>query len=307
MFQNTNLNLLRTLHILLQETHVSNTAKRLHITQSAVSKQLAQLRELCNDDLLVRNANNFVLTPKAEQLKSKLDLFFFDFNNLLSDISFEPERWVGEIVISSSDYVAQYVLPDICSRLNALAPQLDITYQLWKPEYIGQLHELGIDIASTMLPEKPDGVSSLLIGNDYSVLLMRKNHPLTQKKSITLDDLSSYSYIKITGGADKDSIIDEQLRRVKRHRKIHLKVPFFTAAISQLTQTDYLTVVPLHIAINLSKFWSITYQALPFTDISINKYWLIWHPKFDNDASHRWVREQIMLSMQSSEDSIHLT
>lgn len=305
MFQNSNLNLLRSLHILLQEAHVSNAAKRLHITQSAVSRQLAQLREMCNDDLLVRNSNYFVLTPKAERLKEKLDSFFGDFDHLLSDIAFEPENWSGELIISSSDYVAQYVLPDICSKLNLLAPQLKITYQLWHPINIGRLHELGIDIASTMLPDKPEGVSSVLIGSDYSVLVMRKQHPLSGKNNINVNELISYPHIKITGGADKDSAVDQKLSLFKLHREIYLQVPFFTAAISRLIQTDALMVVPSHIAKNLAKFWPITHIDLPFA-VDINKYWLIWHPKFDNDVSHKWVREQILLSMQDSENSIHL-
>ncbi|NMU82089.1 LysR family transcriptional regulator, partial [Vibrio parahaemolyticus] len=44
MLSNINLNLLRSLHVLLDECHVSRAAERLHITQAAMSRQLAQLR-----------------------------------------------------------------------------------------------------------------------------------------------------------------------------------------------------------------------------------------------------------------------
>lgn len=54
--QNINLNLLRTLQVLLEESHVSRTAERLCVTQSAVSRQLTQLRELFGDPLLIREA-----------------------------------------------------------------------------------------------------------------------------------------------------------------------------------------------------------------------------------------------------------
>ncbi|MBC3615932.1 LysR family transcriptional regulator [Vibrio metschnikovii] len=306
MFQNINLNLLKSLHIILHETHVSNAAKRLYITQSAMSRQLAQLREICQDELLVRNSNFYVLTPKAELLKKKLDLFFSDFEHLLNDVKFEPKNWQGEFVISSSDYVAQYILPHICSTLGQLAPKLDISYQLWNPLHIGKLHELGIDIASTMLSEKPEGISSQFIGSDYSVLAMRAGHPLSNKDKISINDLISYPYIKITGGADKDYLFDQYIDALKLTRNIKLKVPFFSGATTQLIQTDSLMVIPLHIAKTLEKLSSITYKQLPF-DIGINKYWLIWHPKFDNAPSHKWIREQIMLIMQENEYSIHIS
>lgn len=135
---------------------------------------------------------------------------------------------------------------------------------------------------------------------------MRKQHPLSTKNNISVNDLLSYPHIKISGGADKDSTVDQQLGLLDLHRKIYLQVPFFTAAVSRLIQTDALMVVPLHITINLSKFWPITHKNLPF-DVDINKYWVIWHPKFDNDVSHKWVREQIVHSMQDSENSIHLS
>ena len=133
MLRNTNLNLLRTLHVLLQEAHVSKAAQRLHITQSAVSRQLAQLRDIWQDELLVRNGNVLVMTPKAEMLKAKLDTLMDDFDLLFAETVFDPENWFGELVLSSSDYVAQYVMPDVCKRLSTQAPNLTVSLRLWEP------------------------------------------------------------------------------------------------------------------------------------------------------------------------------
>ncbi|MCV5943159.1 hypothetical protein OFN64_41405, partial [Escherichia coli] len=77
---------------------------------------------------------------------------------LLDDKPFEPQLWQGELVIASSDYVAQYVLPDIASHLGEQAPQLDLAYRLWQLDFIDKLHELGIHLASSMYPTQPEGV-----------------------------------------------------------------------------------------------------------------------------------------------------
>ena len=116
MLGNINLNLLRSLHVLLEECHVSRAAQRLHITQSAVSRQLSQLLDLCGDPLLVRDGNKLVPTNRALQLKDKLDDLLSEFDHLLDDKPFEPKDWQGELVLSSSDYVAQYILPVIVAR-----------------------------------------------------------------------------------------------------------------------------------------------------------------------------------------------
>ena len=49
-----NLNLLIALQALLEERNVTRAAQHLHVTQSALSKSLAQLRQLFDDPLLVR-------------------------------------------------------------------------------------------------------------------------------------------------------------------------------------------------------------------------------------------------------------
>lgn len=49
-----NLNLLLTLKVLLEERHVTLAARRLCLTQSAVSKRLSLLRDIFHDPLLVQ-------------------------------------------------------------------------------------------------------------------------------------------------------------------------------------------------------------------------------------------------------------
>lgn len=50
------LNLLLTLHLLLEEKSVTRAAQRLCLSQSAVSKNLAKLREQFNDPLFSRTS-----------------------------------------------------------------------------------------------------------------------------------------------------------------------------------------------------------------------------------------------------------
>ena len=304
MHNHMNLNLLRTLHILLEECHVSKAAARLHITQSAVSRQLAQLRELCDDPLLVREGNQLVATPRALFLKQKVEVLLNDFERLIIDEkSFQPKDWEYELILASSDYVAQYVLPEIAAHLHPLAPKLGINYYLWQPEYIERLHEMKIDLATSMLVKKPEGVSSLKLGEDTSVCLMEASHPLSNAEKITIDDFLAYPHIKVTGGADKDSATDKVLKKMSLNRRFSLKVPFFSAAMNRLVLSEDLMVVPTHVAKSLARHWTITYQELPF-DLPINQYWLIWHPKYDNDVAHQWMRAEIYSVIQDSDYSM---
>lgn len=298
-----NLNLLRSLQILLQERHVSRAAQRLHLTQSAVSRQLAQLRELCGDPLLVRDGNRLVLTTRAQALQPQLEAVLRQCDDLLTDVPFVPADWQDELVIASSDYIAQYVLPDISARLQQQAPGLSINYTLWQQHYLDSLADNGIHLASTMFVEPPHTLSYFKVGEDHSVCVMRRDHPLARHTALNVSQFTTYGHIKVTGGGDKDVGADAWLAQQGMHRNIVLKVPFFTAAINRLSDSDNLMVMPQHIADNLSRHWHIIHKPLPFST-RLNQYFIIWHPRYDNDPAHRWAREQMLQAFKHSDYSI---
>ncbi|WP_070971954.1 LysR family transcriptional regulator [Vibrio sonorensis] len=302
MKSNTNLNLLRTLQVLLTECHVSRTAQQLNLTQSAVSRQLAQLRDMYGDPLLVREGNVLRATPKALSLKSRLDELLNQFDSLLGEQSFDPKEWQTEFVLSSSDYLAQYILPDFASHVTREAPNLSLTFRLWQPDFLGHFHSTGIDLASTMLPQKPEYLSSIQFGEDGSVCLMKETHPLAAKLSLSREDLVKFGHIKVTGGGDKDSGVDRALEEKGLKRHIAFRIPFFSAAVNTLMQSHNLMVVPEHIAINLSVDNGLTHRPLNF-DTPSQLYWLMWHPKYDHDPAHQWVRERALKFMRQSQFS----
>ena len=57
----------------MREQHVSAAAERLHLTQPAISNSLQQLRELFQDELLIRGPKKMVPTQKALLLAPKIE------------------------------------------------------------------------------------------------------------------------------------------------------------------------------------------------------------------------------------------
>ncbi|WP_367989687.1 LysR family transcriptional regulator [Vibrio sp. NTOU-M3] len=297
--KNNNLNLLRTLQILLEECHVSHAAERLHLTQSAVSRQLNQLRELFDDQLLVREKNHLVPTPRAEQLKGRLDGVLTECDQLFEPEVFEPAGWKGQVAIASSDHVAQYFMPDLVDKLGEEAPDLNVVYHSWSPKKYEHLGELDIQLVSSTLPKPPDGLSGMLIGEDHPVCVMNTNHPLAKSVTLDLDSFLNFNHVSVVGGGDKDSFVDQWLSEQGLSRRIQFTVPFFSSALSAVCRRELLLVIPEHVAISVKQSFPITYFPMPFR-VPKQKYWLIWHPKYDNDASHKWFRETVLGVMQSS-------
>ena len=72
------LNLLISLQVLLEERSVSRAAERLFITQPAMSKTLARLRAVFDDDLFTRSSHGMQPTPRALELSAGLSAIIGD-------------------------------------------------------------------------------------------------------------------------------------------------------------------------------------------------------------------------------------
>ena len=118
------LNLLVALYVLLEERSVSAAAKRLSITQPAMSKTLARLRNTFDDPLFVRSKRGVHPTPRAESVGAELKPLLSKIETLLHGEDFTPVSYRGEIQIAISEYVGISLLPTLSAKLQQLAPKL---------------------------------------------------------------------------------------------------------------------------------------------------------------------------------------
>ena len=145
-----NLNLLPTLKVLLETRNISRAAELLHLSQPSISKQLGQLRSEFGDELLVREGQRWLLTPRAESLAAALADSLGALERLYAAPEFAPERCERVFRLASSDYVAQHILPDICAALARAAPLAALEYSLWDKRQLPQLWQSELDLVSSI-------------------------------------------------------------------------------------------------------------------------------------------------------------
>src|SRR5581483_10925386 len=86
------LNLLVALDALLSERHVTRAAKRVGLSQPAMSNALGRLRRLFGDELLVRTSTGMMPTPRATELMEPLRQLLRQVGRVLeSDVSFDAK------------------------------------------------------------------------------------------------------------------------------------------------------------------------------------------------------------------------
>jgi len=173
------LNLLVALQVLIEECNVSKAAKRLYITQSAMSKTLVRLRELFNDPLFTRSSHGMVPTPHAVEIQKKLTLLLQDIQSLVASPEFDPATFRGELKLAIPEIVGMAILPKLMERLQQESPHLKVITITRVEHQLEQLSNGDLDLA-VHIKLKNYGTEFILdpITSLQRVLLVRKGHPL---------------------------------------------------------------------------------------------------------------------------------
>ncbi|MBI6548124.1 LysR family transcriptional regulator [Xenorhabdus lircayensis] len=292
-----NYKLLPALISILQTLNLTESAKRLDVTQSAMSKTLNQLREDFHDKIIVREANKFILTKKGEKLKEQLPVLMQQLDNLYAPESMEPSLCKRVFTLASSDYVAQAILPSIFCRIEIEAPNASIEYTLWHKDNLNKFSDQDVDLAATIADSIPDNLYGKIMAEDQLVVVFR-NKPAKFDSDMTIKDYINGRHILISGGGDKNSPVDHKLAMMNLKRNISATVPFFQAAIELLLKTDTMLTIPLHIAADFAQHYDLQIKRLPI-EIQSHKYYLLWHAKHQQDPEHKWFREICFPLIQS--------
>lgn len=289
-----NLNLLLGLQALLAEGSVTRAAQRLHVTQSAMSKSLAQLRELFSDPLLVRCGNRTEPTLLARDLRWQVDAVLQDIERMLQQAAFDPASCEHSFTLVAGDYEAQYLLPQIFDDLYRAAPRLSLRL-LHLDEHLNPRLQGGeVDLCLCTLDNLPAQVSSRLLYRDHMVCVMNPAHPLAGR-AMTLDDYCLYPHV--VNSAERGQMINDVLAAQGRFRHVRLEVPLFMSALRLVGDGTTLVTLPGHVAQRVCAEQGLAQAPLPFA-LPALEYGLAWPARLDGQASHRWLREMLFERVQ---------
>lgn len=285
-----NLNLLKVFFVLMQEQHVTAAAKRLHITQSAVSNSLQQLRELFHDELLIRGPKKMVptqkalfLAPQVEQILRQLETLFF-----YTD-TFDYQTSTRTFYIGMTDYAEYVLLPKIYDEIRNIAPHLSLkvlSYYDFLPEDFekGQL-ELGIGLEKKL--QKPLMLERLF--SDRPVCVAREDHPIF-KKPFTLEHYLKAEHLATCKFSEETlPLADQALQKLNLSRHIKLSLPNGIPSLQTIASSDLVGTFSQNVVLEAEKRFPLKHVPAPF-DIPEYHIAQIWHRQQDNDKGLIWLR-----------------
>jgi DNA-binding transcriptional LysR family regulator len=242
------LNLLPPLYALLLRKNVTHAASDVGMSQPAMSRALARLRDRLSDPLLVRGPKGLVRTPRGEALLPLVSRAMADLAGLFEPDRFDPKTVKRTIRIASSDVQTLLIAPRLHALLRQEAPNIDLVFEPYGRDVAKRMEEGRLDFVFALSTTPlPGGATSFDISRDRLALVMRRGHPLAAKPW-TLKDYAEVDHVSVRLTDDGLSDLDTLLAREKITRRIALATPHFMAALAAVAQSDAVTTISRHFA-----------------------------------------------------------
>jgi DNA-binding transcriptional LysR family regulator len=284
------LNLLVALDALLVECHVGRAARRVGLSQPAMSHRLGRLRRLIGDPLLLRVDRGLQLTSRAAALRQPLAECLRAAQSVLAPDSFDPSSSTRRFAVMMHDHIGHLFVPELVKRLQRHAPGVRLDVLPWRSPFsmrTARLHaiDLIISCSEKTLPQFEKEV----LCDDTEVLVMRARHP-SARKLRRLEAFLQASHVAVVGhGLDEDPV-DEWLREAGVSRRVALRAPTYLQALQTVARTDLVAVVPSRLARSLARSLSLECRRPPLDPGQYHEY--VFYPtRTTHDAGCLWLRE----------------
>jgi len=288
------LNLLVSLDALLSERSVTRAARRVGLSQPAMSHCLARLRSLLDDPLLVRGRGGMVPTARAEAMGPALRAALGALSEVLSaGPQFDPATARASFRVASVDYAAFVLLPPLLERIGSQAPNVE----LWcvAPPVDTTVALLRGDLDLSLGVVRPgdvlDELGHTLLFRERFVCVVRRGHRLARGK-LTVERFASAQHAFIAPRGTHGGVVDEALANLGVRRRVALALPHFLVAPYVVARTDLVLTVAERVARTMARTLPLTVlePPMPLPGFGI---FLLWSARRSGDPALGWLRAQM--------------
>ena len=299
------LNLLVAFDVLMRELNVTRAAEHMFITQSAMSHILHRLRQQLDDPLLVKTPTGMKPTERALAMIGPIRDLLAEMEQLLQPpLEFEAGTSQRRFVLAATDYMELLLIPQLSGLIDQIAPGIDIHVIRTESSFpVAQLESGSLDVVlgfeSVLNP--PAHLNCHLLFRDRMACVVRQNHPLI-RKAPSLEEYVSVPHMLISRTGSNMGVIDQKLTELGLDRRIKLIVPHFLSAPLIVAETDMVLSLPYRIAEQFKRFAALEIFTVPI-ELPAYDLCMIWHPLYDKDPAHLWLRDKIIAIGRNIDDS----
>jgi DNA-binding transcriptional LysR family regulator len=290
------LNLLVHLDALLAERSVTRAAARVGLGQSAMSHNLARLRDLFSDELLTRGPEGLRPTPRALALVEPVRIALAQIQVLVSrDEAFDPRTAERTFSVGLPDSMEILIVPSLLAYLREVAPGIHLRlHNIDSSKLLDDLDADRVDLAvgyGVFAQGQAHHKRRLLFTETYLCMFNAERTGITA--SISLDDYLRLPHVLTSLRPGERGVVDDALEKLGLRRTVVLTTPRFLAVPSLVARAP--VVVTMHA--RLARFFaaelglSLSLPPVELQDMAVS---LLWHASYDHDPAHAWLRQMMV-------------
>ncbi|MBN2077018.1 MAG: LysR family transcriptional regulator [Dehalococcoidales bacterium] len=202
-----NLDHLKTYIEVVKTGSFSEVAKKLGISQPAVSFQIQKLEQDLGVRLIDRKQKKLTLTEPGKRLLSFAQKVQDEYSGMLEDMNQLREDVTGNLFISASTIPGDFILPPLLSEFKTLHPSVQIRVAVSDSGQVIEDIENGTyDVGFCgIMPENKE-MEAAKIAEDEIVLIVASGHPFTNRESVSFMEIAEEPFIarEETSGTQKN-------------------------------------------------------------------------------------------------------
>lgn len=286
------LNLLSALVVLIEEQSTIAAAHRLHLAQSTVSGMLGRLREIFDDELLVRNGRGLEPTSRALDLIGQIKPHIEALSASVGASSdFDPAIDQREFRIGCTDAVGYALLPRLTPILREQAPGCDLVVRIGDYRTLpGMLASGEITTALGYLHDNMPATAKIraMLRSDWVVLRDARQPPIA-----SIADFCARPHAIVSPQGNLDGFVDEGLKALQLGRRVAIGLSNFSLLLATLPGSDLIATVPEFLADTLTGYADLSVDPCPVKVPPVTNR-MAWSMIADKDPSQKWLRNRVI-------------
>lgn len=286
-------NLLIALDALLQEESVAGAARRMNLSPPAMSRTLARIRIVFGDPMLVLAGRKMVPTSRAEELRDQVHALV---GQVLGVMQPEGERAIRSLrrsfTIRANDSFIVAFGAALVRQISDKAPGVSIRFAPEVGDDDNALREGHVDlfIGATEALDPEIRVQALL--KTTMIAVARDGHAIFDR-AITPESFAACDQIVVSRRGRMNGPIDAALAAFNLRRRVAMIAPAFSTAFLLVRDSDLVLPLPdLYRPDGHPMAYGVRSFPIPL-DLPPVMLRQAWHPRFELDAAHRWLRGEV--------------
>lgn len=283
----SDLNLLLVFDAVARFGSVSRAAQHLALSQPAVSHALNRLRAAVGDPLFTRAGRGLVPTPRAEAMMAPVRALVIEAAEMISPQEFTPATAQKLFRIGASDYAAFTLIPALMRHLGHAAPAVQIELHPAGAGALAALESGQLDLSFWGTEPPPKPFHHLTLFEETYIGIARAGHPVLAEGPVTLEGYLAHPHAVVALQVPGANAIDRALAQRGLSRRVGLMSHSFAGNLAALPHCDLIASLPARLCQPLPP--GLSRFDLPLA-VPAYRYGIVWHPRTERIASHRWLR-----------------